>query len=64
MNKTNFTVPRFLSYYESDPLSPPEGEAFQGVHPLDPLYYFSRFLRKFSDQLSEGVRAFYKNAHE
>jgi len=23
-------------YYDGDPLSPPEGEASQGEHPLDP----------------------------
>jgi hypothetical protein len=26
-----------LKKYEGDPLSPPEGEATQGVYPLDPL---------------------------
>jgi hypothetical protein len=26
--------------FESDPLSPPEGEASQGENPLDPLHYF------------------------
>jgi len=25
--------------YEYDPLSPPEGEAAQRGHPLDPLFY-------------------------
>jgi hypothetical protein len=28
----------FWYLYESDPLSPPEGEAPQGEHPLDPLF--------------------------
>jgi hypothetical protein len=26
-----------LKKYDGDPLSPPEGEAAQGVYPLDPL---------------------------
>ena len=28
----------FIDYLEGDPLSPPEGEAAQGVHPLDPPF--------------------------
>ena len=28
----------FFGNYESDPLSPPEGEAMQGVRPLDPPF--------------------------
>ncbi len=27
------------SSYESDPLSPPQGEAAQGERPLDPLFF-------------------------
>jgi hypothetical protein len=33
----------FLRNYEGDPLSPPEGEAAQGEHPLDPLLLFPFF---------------------
>jgi len=36
---------------EGDPLSPPEGEAAQGEHPLVPLFfkeYFSTLSSKFS----------------
>ena len=32
------SLPRIF-YLESDPLSPPEGEASQGVHPLDPPFF-------------------------
>jgi hypothetical protein len=28
---------------ENDPLSPPEGEATQGEHPLDPLFFWDIF---------------------
>jgi len=28
---------------EKDPLSPPEGEAAQGEHPLDPLFFQDTF---------------------
>jgi hypothetical protein len=29
----------FFSYFEGDRLSPPEGEAACGEHPLDPIFY-------------------------
>jgi hypothetical protein len=38
---------------EGDPLSPPEGEATQGEHPLDPLNFF-RFKREFFICIMKG----------
>ena len=40
---------------ECDPLSPPEGEAAQGAHPLDP---HPNFLRHLRDWLSNLIRGF------
>ena len=31
----------YFSYYEGDPLTPPEGEAAQGEHPLDPRFFIN-----------------------
>jgi len=32
----SYKTPKIFLIYEGDPLSPPEGEATQGVRPLDP----------------------------
>jgi hypothetical protein len=34
----------FFGIYESDPISPPEGEAMQGERPFDPLFLVEFFL--------------------
>jgi hypothetical protein len=44
----------FIRDYESDPLSPPEGEASQEEHPLDPLHHFSRFSGNFQINFLKG----------
>jgi hypothetical protein len=41
----------FKRGYEGDPLSPPDGEATQGEHPLDPLYFSSLPKKNFSPAL-------------
>jgi hypothetical protein len=38
---------------EKDPLSPPEGEAAQGEHPLDPLF-FSGYISTLSGVIAIG----------
>jgi hypothetical protein len=38
---------------ENDPLSPPEGEAVQGGHPLDPLF-FSGYISTLSGVIAIG----------
>jgi hypothetical protein len=38
---------------ENDPLSPPEGEAAQGEHPLDPLF-FSGYISTLSGVIAIG----------
>jgi hypothetical protein len=43
---------------EGDPLSPPEGEATQGEHPLDPFSLFLPSLKRISHQLHEAHRIF------
>jgi hypothetical protein len=52
MRNLHFTNNLLLSSYgyEGDPLSPPEGEASQGEHPLDPLRFpgfFPALLKPF-----------------
>jgi hypothetical protein len=52
--------PFFLKGYEGDPLSPQEGEAPQGEHPLDPIFTFFPYLKRISRQPPEGHRSFYE----
>jgi hypothetical protein len=51
------------SSYEGNPLSPPKGEAVQGEHPLDPLFFRSiifnliRGYRNMGDAQVAGAEA-------
>jgi len=47
-----------LEGIEGDPLSPPEVEAAQGEHPLDPFSLFLPSLKRISRQPHEGHRIF------
>jgi len=44
--------------YEGDPLSPPEGEAAQGEHPLDPFLYISPVSKESFSSTSRGLSYF------
>jgi hypothetical protein len=46
--------------YEGDPFSPPEGEAAQGEHLLDPFSTSLPSLKRVSRQPPEGHRTFYE----
>jgi hypothetical protein len=39
---------------ENDPLSPPEGEAAQGEHPLDPLLFFRIYFNRIRSYRNRG----------
>jgi hypothetical protein len=45
--------------YEGDPLSPPEGEAAQGEHPLDPRFFINllRAIIVLGDARAAGAEA-------
>ena len=48
-----------LKDYEGNPLSPPEGEAAQGVHPPDPLFvHLSRVKRESLVDLMRAIAFF------
>ena len=57
--KKSCHTPFFWKGYEGDPLSPPEGEAAQGEHPLDP---FSPVFKENFSSTSRGPSHFFMNA--
>jgi hypothetical protein len=53
------TLQFFKRGYEGDPLSPPEGEAACGEHPLDPISPSLPSLKRISRQPPKGHSIFY-----
>jgi len=52
------TLHSFKKGHEGDPLSPPEGEAVQGGHPLDPPFHLSRLSREILVNLQRAIAIF------